>query len=468
MGAHSRPLWKWQAFRGICRAMTRPVAAIILAAGRGTRMKSDLHKVLHPVAGRPMLAHLLASVGALAPARTVVVVGSGREQVEPLVAAHGGVVAVQEPQHGTAHAVQQAEAALAGFDGDVLILFGDVPFVSTETMQRMLDRLAATDGAVVAAFRPDDPKHYGRILAGPDGGIVKMVEYKDASEAERALDLCNSGLMAVRAAQLWPLLAQVGNANAAGEYYLPDIIMIAAAAGTTSTMIEVDPAEVDGVNSRSDLAAVEAVWQHRRRAEAMAGGASLLAPETVWFSYDTKMGRDVLVEPNVFFGPGVTVGDGVRIRAFSHIEGATIEAGAEIGPYARLRPGAEIGEGAKIGNFVEVKKTRLGKGAKANHLTYLGDADIGAGANIGAGTITCNYDGFLKYRTTIGEGAFIGSNSALVAPVTVGKGALVAAGSVITRDVPDDAIAVARGEQVEKPGRAAKFRAVMAARKKGG
>jgi bifunctional UDP-N-acetylglucosamine pyrophosphorylase/glucosamine-1-phosphate N-acetyltransferase len=446
--------------------MTRPVAAIILAAGKGTRMKSDLHKVLHPIAGRPMLAHLLASVEALAPARKVVVVGSGREQVEPLVAAHGGVVAVQEPQHGTGHAVQQAQAPLAGFDGDVLILFGDVPFVSTGTMRRMLDRLAGADGAVVAAFRPDDPKHYGRILAEPDGTILKMVEYKDATEAERALDLCNSGLMAVRAGELWPLLARVGNDNAAGEYYLPDIVMIAAADGKPSAVIEVDAAEVDGVNSRADLAEVEAAWQQRRRAVAMAEGATLIAPETVWFSFDTKIGRDVLVEPNVFFGPGVTVGDHVRLRAFSHIEGATIAAGAEIGPYARLRPGAEIGEDAKVGNFVEIKKTRLGKGAKANHLTYLGDAEVGPGANIGAGTITCNYDGYFKYRTTIGAGAFIGSNSALVAPVSIGAGALVGAGSVITRDVPDDAIALTRGEQAEKPGRAAKFRDVMSARKK--
>ncbi|HTU11128.1 MAG TPA: bifunctional UDP-N-acetylglucosamine diphosphorylase/glucosamine-1-phosphate N-acetyltransferase GlmU [Allosphingosinicella sp.] len=446
--------------------MTRPVAAIILAAGKGTRMKSELHKVLHPIAGRPMLAHLLASVAELAPARTVVVVGDKADQVEPLVRDFGGVIALQDPQHGTGHAVQQAEAALAGFNGDVLILFGDVPFVSPETLRRMLDRLGRAKGMVVAAFRPDDPKQYGRILAEGDGTIVKMVEYKDASEAERALGLCNAGLMAVRAAELWPLLARVGNDNAAGEYYLPDIVMIAGGDGKPSLAVEVASAEVDGVNSRAELAGAEQAWQERRRAEVMAGGATLIAPETVWFSHDTKIGRDVLVEPSVFFGPGVTVGDHVRIRAFSHIEGATIAAGAEIGPYARLRPGAEIGEQAKVGNFVEVKKTRLGKGAKASHLTYLGDAEVGAGANIGAGTITCNYDGYFKYRTVIGEGAFIGSNSALVAPVTVGKGALVAAGSVIVRDVADDAIALARGEQAEKPGRAARFREVMSARKK--
>jgi bifunctional UDP-N-acetylglucosamine pyrophosphorylase/glucosamine-1-phosphate N-acetyltransferase len=446
----------------------RPFAAVILAAGQGTRMKSDLHKVLHPIAGRPMLAHLLASVDALKPAHTVVVVGSGRAQVEPLVAAHGGQVVVQEPQHGTAHAVQQAEAALAGFDGDVLILFGDVPFVATETMAAMLERLAETPGAVVAAFRPSDPKHYGRILAEPDGAIVKMVEYKDASETERALDLCNSGLMAVRAADLWPLLARVGNANAAGEYYLPDIVMIAAAEGKSSAVIEVDPAEVDGVNSRADLADIEAAWQQRRRRAAMADGATLIAPETIWFSFDTQIGRDVTVEPNVFFGPGVAIGARVRIRAFSHLEGASIAEGAEIGPYARLRPGAEIGPGAKVGNFVEVKKARLGPGAKANHLSYIGDADVGANANIGAGTITCNYDGFFKYRTNIGAGAFIGSNSALVAPVSIGPGAIVGAGSVVTGDVEADALCLVRPEQRAKPGWARRFRDAMKAKKSAG
>ncbi len=448
--------------------MTRPVAAIILAAGKGTRMKSDLHKVLHPIAGRPMLAHLLASVEALAPQRKVVVVGSGREQVEPVVAARGGIVAVQDPQHGTAHAVQQAQGALAGFDGDVLILYGDVPFVAAATMRAMLDRLAGPDApaAVVLAFRPADPAQYGRILADTDGTIRKMVEYKDASAAERAIDLCNSGLMAVRAADLWPLLARVGNDNAAGEYYLPDIVMIAGADGRPAAVIETDAAEVTGINSRAELAAAEAAWQVRRRRAAMDDGVSLLAPDTVWFSHDTLVGRDTLIEPNVVFGPGVTVGERVRIRAFSHIEGATIAPGAEIGPYARLRPGAEIGEDAKVGNFVEVKKATLGKGAKANHLAYLGDAEVGAGANIGAGTITCNYDGYLKYRTVIGEGAFIGSNSALVAPVTIGAGAIVGAGSVVTRDVAADALAVARGAQVERPGRAKRFREIMSERKK--
>lgn len=448
---------------------SRPFAAVILAAGKGTRMKSDLHKVLHPIAGRPMLEHLLASVEGLGAARTVVVVGSGRDQVEPLVARHKGEVAVQDPQLGTAHAVQQAEAALAGFEGDVLILYGDAPLVSPATMARMLERLGAADApaAVVVGFRPPDPLRYGRILADPDGTIRKMVEHKDATPEERAVDLCNSGLMAVRSADLWPLLSGVENDNAAGEYYLPDIVMLAAAVGRGSAVIETDPDEVSGVNSRAELAALEAVWQGRRRAQLMADGITLIAPETVFLAYDTEIGRDTIVEPNVVFGPGVRIGERARIRAFSHIEGAEIAAGAEIGPYARLRPGAVIGEGAKVGNFVEVKKARLGRGAKANHLSYIGDAEVGEGANIGAGTITCNYDGFFKYRTVIGEGAFVGSNSALVAPVSIGAGAIVGAGSVVTSDVEQGALAVARGAQQVKPGWAARFRAAMAAKKAG-
>ena len=446
-----------------------PFAAVILAAGKGTRMKSDLHKVLHPIAGRPMLLHLLASVEALGPERGVVVVGAGREQVAAAVAGAGVEVVTQEPQLGTAHAVRQAEAELADFSGDILILYGDVPLVPAETMARMLARLHEADEpvAVVLGFQPADGLAYGRIAAR--GGIIdKMVEYKDASPEERALTLCNSGLMAVRATDLWALLARVGNDNAAGEYYLPDIVMLAAGDGRRSAVIEAEPWEVAGVNSRAELALVEAEWQRRRRAAVMAEGATLIAPETVWFAHDTVIGRDVVIEPNVFFGPGATIGDNVTIHAFSHIEGATVAAGAEIGPYARLRPGAEIGEKAKVGNFVEIKKARLGKGAKANHLTYLGDAEVGEGANVGAGTISCNYDGFFKYRTMIGAGAFIGSNSALVAPVTIGDGAIVAAGSVVTADVPADALALARGRQEVKPGWAARFRALMAAKKKAG
>lgn len=447
----------------------RPIAAIILAAGKGTRMQSDLHKVLHPVAGRPMLLHLVDSVAALAPDRTVVVVGAGRQQVEAAVAPLGIATAHQAQQLGTGHAVAQAEAALDGFDGDVLVLYGDVPLVSTATMRRMLDRLHGEDApaTVVLGFRPADPGAYGRIIAEGDH-IVKMVEFKDATAEERAQTLCNSGLMAVRSSDLFPLLARVGNDNAAGEYYLPDVVMLAAADGRPSAVIETDAAEVAGVNSRAELAGIEAAWQVTRRARAMAEGATLVAPETVWFAHDTQIGRDVVIEPNVVFGPGVRIADGVTIRAFSHLEGASVGEGAEIGPYARLRPGAVLEPQAKVGNFVEMKNAVLGRGAKANHLTYLGDAEVGAGANIGAGTITCNYNGFLKNRTRIGEGAFVGSNSALVAPVTIGAGAMVAAGSVITRDVEPDALAVARGSQEVRSGWAARFREKMAALKAAG
>jgi bifunctional UDP-N-acetylglucosamine pyrophosphorylase/glucosamine-1-phosphate N-acetyltransferase len=449
---------------------SRPFAAIILAAGKGTRMKSDLHKVLHPIAGRAMLDHLLGVVDRLQPAHKIVVVGSGREQVEHLVSARGGKVVVQERQLGTAHAVRQAETALAGFDGDVLVLYGDTPLVEAETMSHMLERLSASDrpAVVVVGFRPEDAGAYGRIVAAADGTIEKMVEYKDASSDERAIDLCNSGLMAARAEDLFALLGDVNNENAAGEYYLPDIVMLARGGGRRSVVIEAQPWEMAGVNSRAELALVEAEWQRRRRLKAMADGVTLVAPETVWFAHDTQIGRDCLIEPHVVFGPGVRIEEGVTIRGFSHIEGASIARGAEIGPYARLRPGAEIGEKAKVGNFVEIKKARLGPGAKANHLSYIGDAEVGARANVGAGTITCNYDGFLKYRTTIGEGAFIGSNSALVAPVTIGAGAIVGAGSVVTRDVDADALALGRGEQKQSAGWAARFRDKMSARKKAG
>ena len=449
-------------------AMTsRPVAAVILAAGKGTRMKSDLHKVLHPLAGRPMLLHLIASVQELAPERVVVVTGALSHQVEAAVAPHGATTALQAEQLGTGHAVCQAEAALQGFDGDVLILYGDVPLVTTATMRRLVERLHADDApaAVVLGFRPADPGAYGRVIAGPDGRIARMVEYKDATTRERAETLCNSGLMAVRSADLWPLLARVGNTNAAGEYYLPDIVMLAGEDGRGSAVIETDSDEVAGVNSRAELAGVEAVWQAKRRAAAMEAGASLVAPDTVWFSHDTQLGRDVVVEPNVVFGPGVGVADGTTIRAFSHLEGCEVGPLCEVGPYARLRPGAVMRARSKVGNFVEMKKAVLGEGAKANHLSYIGDADVGTGANIGAGTITCNYDGFFKYRTSIGEGAFIGSNSALVAPVTIGAGAIVGAGSVVTADVDADALAIARGKQEARPGWAKRFRDAMRVKK---
>ena len=450
------------------RPPARPVAAVILAAGQGTRMKSDLHKVLHPIAGRPMLLHLIARVDQLAPARTIVVVGARREQVEAAVAPTAAEIVHQAEQLGTGHAVARAEDALGGFAGDVLVLYGDAPLVTPETMRHMLDRLHGADqpACVVLGFRPPDAGAYGRVIADVDGRIVKMVEYKDASAEERAETLCNSGLMAVRNEDLFALLARVGNANAAGEYYLPDIVMLAAGDGRASAVIETGWEEVAGINSRAELAGVEASWQARRRARAMADGATLIAPETVWFAHDTEIGRDVTIEPNVVFGPGVRIADRAVIHAFSHIEGATVGEGASIGPYARLRPGTVVGEGAKIGNFVETKKTVLGKGAKANHLTYLGDATVGAGANIGAGTITCNYDGFFKYGTNIGAGAFVGSNSALVAPVSIGAGAIVGAGSVVTRDVEADALALVRPEQVARSGWAKRFREAMLAKKK--
>ncbi|MCC7394794.1 MAG: bifunctional UDP-N-acetylglucosamine diphosphorylase/glucosamine-1-phosphate N-acetyltransferase GlmU [Sphingomonadaceae bacterium] len=445
----------------------RPIAAIILAAGQGTRMQSDLHKVLHPIAGKPMLHHLLDTVASIGAARVVVVVGARREQIEASVAGRDVAIAVQGEQLGTGHAVLQAKDALHGFAGDILILYGDVPMVSAETMRAMLYRLNVGEEprAVVLGFRPDDAGAYGRIIADERGVIQKMVEFKDADAGERAVRLCNSGLMAVRSADLFALLGKIGNDNAAGEYYLPDIIMLP---GQQSAVIEVtDPAEVAGVNSRAELAAVEGEWQQRRRARAMAEGASLIAPETVWFSHDTQLGRDITIEPHVFFGPNVRVADGAKIRGHCHLEGAEIGEGCEVGPFARLRPGTKLAKKAKIGNFVETKNADVAAGAKANHLTYLGDVTIGTGANIGAGTITCNYDGYFKYRTEIGDGAFIGSNSALVAPVSIGAGAIVAAGSAVTQDVAPGDLCLVRAPQVAKKGWAARFADAMRKKKEG-
>ncbi|GFE72621.1 bifunctional protein GlmU [Novosphingobium sp. TCA1] len=444
-----------------------PLAIVVLAAGKGTRMKSDLHKVLHPIAGRPMLEHLLESAAALAPQRQVVVAGHGREQLEKALGSRAAI-AVQEPQLGTGHAVQQAEAALSGFSGDVLILYGDVPFVSTATMRAMIERLHADDSpaVVVLGFEPEDPLQYGRVLAHDDGRIAMMVEYKDATEEQRACRLCNSGLMAVKSADLFDLLARVGNDNAQGEYYLVDIVNVATLEGRACAVIVTpDPDEVGGINSRGELAEAEGRWQAKRRIAAMADGVTLIAPETVFFAWDTQLGRDVIIEPNVVFAPGVTVADNVTIHAFSHLEGATLESGVAIGPYARLRPGAVLRKGAKVGNFVEVKNAELGEGAKANHLTYVGDASVGAKANLGAGTITCNYDGYFKHRTVIGERAFIGSNSALVAPVKIGADAIVAAGSTVTRDVADGELRLVRGEQLVKPGWADRFHDAMKKKK---
>jgi bifunctional UDP-N-acetylglucosamine pyrophosphorylase/glucosamine-1-phosphate N-acetyltransferase len=441
----------------------RRFAVIILAAGQGTRMRSDTHKVLHPIASRPLLLHLLERVDALGAEKRVVVVGKGRDQVEIAVSGRDVAIAHQAEQKGTGHAVQQAAEALAGYDGAVLILYGDTPFVEAETLRRMLDRLDGEGGpgVVVLASRPDDPLKYGRIILGQGDRIAKMVEYKDATEEERAVRLCNSGMMAVRATDLFRWLGQVGNDNAAGEYYLPDVVNVAAAEGREAVVIEGDPYETAGVNSRAELAHLELEWQRRRREEMLDQGATLIDPESVWFAYDTRLARDVTVEPHVVFGPGVEVAEGAVIKAFSHIEGAIIGAKASIGPFARIRPGTKLGDKSKVGNFVELKKAEIGDGAKVNHLSYVGDAEVGAKANIGAGTITCNYDGFGKYRTVIGAGAFIGSNTALVAPVTIGDGAVIGAGSVITEDVEPDALAVERSEQKGIAGWARRFRERM-------
>ena len=445
---------------------TPPLAIVVLAAGKGTRMKSSLHKVLHKVAGRPRIDHLLASAAQLVPARQVVVVGSEREQLEAALAGQA-TIAVQEPQQGTGHSVKQAEAALAGFSGDVLILYGDVPFVRPETMRAMIARLHGPDApaVVVLGFEPADTLQYGRVIAD-DGRISKMVEHKDASAEERACRLCNSGLMAVRSDELFALLGRVGNANAAGEYYLVDVVNIANADGRSCAVVVTgDPDEVAGINSRAELAEAEGRWQAKRRRQAMDEGASLVAPETVWFSWDTQLGRDVTIEPNVVFGPGVKVADGVRIRAFCHIEGASLATGSEVGPYARLRPGTVLEENVKIGNFVEIKQAVLGKGAKASHLSYIGDAEVGAGANIGAGTITCNYDGYFKHKTVIGARAFIGSNASLIAPVKIGADAIVGAGSAVSRDVADGELRLVRAEQLVKPGWADRFHDAMKKKK---
>jgi bifunctional UDP-N-acetylglucosamine pyrophosphorylase/glucosamine-1-phosphate N-acetyltransferase len=438
-------------------------AVVILAAGQGTRMRSDTHKVLHPIASRPLLLHLLDTVDRIGAKRRVVVVGKGRDQVEKALEGRDVTVGHQAEQKGTGHAVLQAKAALDGYEGAVLVLYADTPFVEAATLERMLDRLDGGDGpgVVVLASCPEDPAAYGRIILGQGDRIAKMVEYRDATEEERAVRLCNSGMMAVRSDDLFRWLGQVTNDNAAGEFYLPDIVNIAAAEGREAVVIEGDAYETAGVNSRAELAHLELEWQRRRRERALQEGATLIDPESVWFAYDTKLGRDVTVEPHVVFGPGVEIADGATIKAFSHIEGASIGAKAAIGPFARIRPGTSLADHTKVGNFVELKKATVGVGAKVNHLSYVGDAKIGEHSNIGAGTITCNYDGFGKYRTVIGAGAFIGSNTSLVAPVTIGDGAVVGAGSVITADVEADSLAIERSEQKGIAGWASKFRERM-------
>ncbi|MBR0671887.1 bifunctional UDP-N-acetylglucosamine diphosphorylase/glucosamine-1-phosphate N-acetyltransferase GlmU [Neoroseomonas soli] len=424
-------------------------AAIILAAGLGTRMRSPRPKVMHPLAGRPMIRHLLAAAEARF-GRIAVVVGPDMPELEAAVAPHD--IAVQRERLGTGHAALQAGSLLGGHPGDVAVLYGDNPLVSEATLGRLLAARAQAD-LVLLAMRPADPGHYGRVITAPDGGVERVVEWADANEAERAVGLCNAGVVCAPSADLFRWLAAVRNDNAKGEYYLTDVVALARAEGRRVAFVEAPEAELRGINSKAELATAEAEVQAALRAAAMAGGTTMQAPETVFLSFDTRLGADVVLEPHVVFGPGVTVEESATIRAFSHLEGCTVKREAIIGPYARLRPGTVVEPRAHVGNFVELKAVTLGEGAKANHLAYLGDASIGAGANIGAGTITCNYDGVHKHRTEIGAGAFIGSDTALVAPVKVGARALVGAGSVITANVPDDALAIARGRQTVFEGR---------------
>ena len=432
-------------------------ALIVLAAGKGTRMKSELPKVLHPIAGAPMLIHALKASAPLEPARIVVVAGHGLDAVEKATHGYDDVIEVvyQEDQLGTAHAVAQAETALTGFEGDAIVLYGDTPFIREETLLQMTEARKTHD-VVVLGFEAEDPGRYGRlVMQGSE--LLEIVEYKDANESVRSINFCNSGVVAADATILMELVNAVGNENAAKEYYLTDIVSIARARGLSTTAIACDEAETLGINSRAELAHAEATFQSRARREALDNGVSMPAPETVFFGFDTVIGRDTIVDQNVVFGPGVTIETGAHIKAFSHLEGCHVSRGAIVGPFARLRPGTELAEDTRIGNFVEVKNALLHEGAKANHLSYIGDAEIGEASNIGAGTITCNYDGVMKHKTSVGARAFIGSNTMLVAPVSVGEDAMTASGSVVTKDVPEGALAVGRAEQVNKPGLARKL-----------
>jgi bifunctional UDP-N-acetylglucosamine pyrophosphorylase/glucosamine-1-phosphate N-acetyltransferase len=441
------------------------LAVLILAAGQGTRMKSALPKVLHRIANRPMIQHVLAAAAPLSPARIIVVIAPGMEQVAAAVAPAETVVQVKA--RGTGHAVVSARPLLEGFAGDVLVLNGDAPLITTATLEALLaERRRAPEAvAVVVGMRPADAGAYGRLVMSGTGVLEAIVEARDCNAEQRGIGLCNAGLWAIDGRHLFALLENVGTDNAKGEYYLTDIVKIARARGLVCRAIEAPADEMVGVNSRAELAAAEALMQRRLRASAMAGGVTLVDPGSVFFSADTRIGRDSTVGPFVVFGPDVTIGEGVEIPAFCHMVGAKIGDRASIGPFARLRPGADLGSEVHIGNFVEVKNSRLEAGVKANHLTYLGDSSVGARSNIGAGTITCNYDGFEKFRTEIGQGVFIGTNTSLVAPVKIGDGAYVAAGSVITEDVPADALAIARGAQTVKPKRAAAIRARRTAEK---
>jgi bifunctional UDP-N-acetylglucosamine pyrophosphorylase/glucosamine-1-phosphate N-acetyltransferase len=445
----------------------RPLLIVILAAGKGTRMKSAVPKVMHEIAGRTMLGHALNACQELGAETIAVVVGADMEDVRAaaLQQVPDAGVYIQERQDGTAGAVLAAREAIANHKGDVLIQYADTPLLTVGTLERLHARLDDETGVAVLGFDASDPSGYGRLLTGADGWLQAIREDKDASADERRITLCNSGVMAFRLDNLLGVLDRIGNANAKGEFYLTDAIEIARSDGARAGVVVCAEDEVMGINSRDQLALAEAIYQKHARLAVMLEGATLIAPETVWFSYDTKIGRDVVIQPNVFFGPGVTIGDNVEILANCHFEQSRIGAGSRVGPFARFRPGAQLGENVRIGNFVEVKNTVLGDGAKANHLSYLGDGEIGAGSNIGAGTIFCNYDGFDKHRTVLGSGVFIGSNASLVAPVKIGEGAYVGAGSVITKNVAADALAVTRASQEERPGWAAKFRALIMKRR---
>jgi bifunctional UDP-N-acetylglucosamine pyrophosphorylase/glucosamine-1-phosphate N-acetyltransferase len=432
-------------------------AAIILAAGQGTRMKSVLPKILHKVAGLPMLGHVITALRSAGVDRIVVVSSPAGEAVRQYAEAMGCQSAIQQQQLGTGHAAAAAREALADFDGTLVIVNGDTPLITAEVVQEVLGAQSRT-GLALLVFTPRDAGAYGRVIRDADGNLDRIVEFKDATAAERDVALCNAGVYAADAAQFFRWAGALKNDNVQGEYYITDVPSLAKGEGISCAVGFAEEVSVMGVNSRAELADAERKFQDRKRAALLKDGVTMTAPETVFFAHDTAVANDVEIEPFVVFGPGVTIATGARIRSHSHLEGASVETGAIIGPFARLRPGAKIGKDAHIGNFVEVKNAVIGAGAKANHLTYLGDADVGAKANIGAGTITCNYDGFTKARTRIGAGAFIGSDTALVAPVTVGDGAITAAGSVITRDVAADALAIARGQQTEKTGWAKNFR----------
>lgn len=441
------------------------IALVILAAGKGTRMNSDLPKVLHEIAGAPMLVHAMKAGATLAPERTVVVAGHGFDAVEAAAKAYDpeAQVVLQEEQNGTGHAVMVTREALNGFDGDVIVLFGDTPFVQAETLERMV-AARADNAVVVLGFEADTSEKYGRLVM--DGtSLEAIVEYADASEDIRNISFCNSGVMLAKSSDLFALLDAINNDNAQGEYYLTDVVKAARDAGLSATAVSCDESETMGINSRAHLAEAEAAFQVRARASLMEDGVTLIDPATTWLSHDTVIGRDTIIEPHVFFGPDVTVESGVRIRAFSHLEGAHVSRGGVIGPYARLRPGTELAEDVKIGNFVETKNAIIDEGAKVNHLSYVGDAQVGEKTNIGAGTITCNYDGVLKHKTTIGKNAFIGSNTMLVAPVTIGDDAMTASGSVVTNSVEDGALALARARQVNKPNMARKLFEMLRAKK---